>query len=88
MVLADRTNKHGGSSTNPPAASLNGERSIIATNPPIFYQRQFQTDRFWREADIRRSVGSETLRPRRVTKIAATRVDPPEVVSVELLGSS
>jgi hypothetical protein len=30
MVRADRTNKHGGSSANPPAASLSGERNVIA----------------------------------------------------------
>jgi hypothetical protein len=30
--FANRTNKHGGSSANPPAASLNGEHNIIATN--------------------------------------------------------
>ena len=29
MVQADRTNKHGGSSANLPAASLNGERNMI-----------------------------------------------------------
>jgi hypothetical protein len=28
LVFANRTNKHGGSSANPPAASLNGEQSI------------------------------------------------------------
>ncbi len=32
LVLADRTNKHGGSSANPPAASLYGEHTITATN--------------------------------------------------------
>jgi hypothetical protein len=30
MVLADSTNKHGESSANPPAASLNGECSIYS----------------------------------------------------------
>jgi hypothetical protein len=30
MVQADRANKHGGSSANPPAASLSGERNMIA----------------------------------------------------------
>jgi hypothetical protein len=30
MVQADGTNKQGGSSANPPAASLSGERNMIA----------------------------------------------------------
>jgi hypothetical protein len=30
MVAADKTNEHGGSSANPPAASLYGERNMIA----------------------------------------------------------
>jgi hypothetical protein len=30
MVAADKTNEHGGSSANPPAASLFGERNMIA----------------------------------------------------------
>ena len=30
MVQADRANKHGGSSADPPAASLSGERNMIA----------------------------------------------------------
>jgi hypothetical protein len=29
MVAADKTNEHGGSSTNPPAASPYGERDMI-----------------------------------------------------------
>ena len=28
MVVADKTNEHGGSSTNPPATSLDGERDM------------------------------------------------------------
>jgi hypothetical protein len=34
MVFANRTNEHGESSANPPAASLYGEHSIIATAAP------------------------------------------------------
>jgi hypothetical protein len=34
MVIADRTNKHGESSANPPAASLYGEHGIIAMDAP------------------------------------------------------
>jgi hypothetical protein len=30
MVAADKTSVHGGSSANPPAASLYGERNMIA----------------------------------------------------------
>ena len=30
MVAADKTNEHGGSSANPPAASLDDERNMIA----------------------------------------------------------
>jgi hypothetical protein len=30
MVAADKTNEHGGSSANPPAASLDGEPNMIA----------------------------------------------------------
>jgi hypothetical protein len=30
MVAADKTNEHGGSSASPPAASLYGERDMIA----------------------------------------------------------
>ena len=30
MVAADKTNEHGGSYANPPAASLYGERNMIA----------------------------------------------------------
>ena len=30
MVAADKTNEHGGSSANPPAVSLYGERNMIA----------------------------------------------------------
>ena len=51
-------NKHGGSSADPPAASLNGERSIIATNPPIFLANgNFRLTAFGRPFKIRSSAG-------------------------------
>jgi len=53
MVLADRTNKHGGSSANPPAASLYGEHAIIATNVPQLYPMAISDGRFWRKAASR-----------------------------------
>jgi hypothetical protein len=45
-----RQDKHDGSSSNPLAASLYGERSIIATNTSG--SQPIMTDCFWRKADV------------------------------------
>jgi hypothetical protein len=50
IVFANRTSKHDGSSSRPPAASLYDERSTVATNASGSYP--ILTGCFWREADI------------------------------------
>ena len=50
IVFADRTSTHEGSSSNPLAASLYGERSIIATNTSGSHP--IMTDCFWRKAAV------------------------------------
>ena len=54
MVAADKTSEHGGSSTNPPAASPYGERDMITISCVLISIRLLV--RFWREADVRRNA--------------------------------
>jgi hypothetical protein len=61
IVFADRTSKHDGSSSNPLAASLYGERSIIATNTSGSHP--IMTDCFWRKAAIREYLHFCIVRP-------------------------
>jgi hypothetical protein len=52
MVSADRMNRHGGSSANPPAASLNGERSDECTF--ILANRNFRLTAYGAKRTFRR----------------------------------
>jgi hypothetical protein len=53
MVAADKTNEHGGSSANPPAASLYGERNMITIEYVLIsISRPFWLVRSWRKAAI------------------------------------